>query len=152
MPGGAEKPDVSVAKNAAQLLYATLTVKQILLIEDDEDDQLFFKDAIDELHLSIALQIARHGAEAIQLLSTSPHLPDLIIMDINMPAMDGMECLKRLKTNSRLQAIPVVIFTTSQNPADAHKALSLGASHFEVKPPTFTLLKKNIAGILSLYA
>lgn len=126
-------------------------VKQLLLIEDDEDDQLFFREAIEELLLPVQLLIARNGIQAIQLLSAVAQLPDLIIMDINMPAMNGMDCLKRLKTDARLESIPVVVFTTSQNPADAEKAMALGATHFSVKPPTFTLLKKSISGFLQAH-
>jgi len=131
--------------------YRSAAVKKVLLIEDDEDDQLFFREAIDELHIHIKLSTAANGQEAIMLLTHATQLPDLIIMDINMPCMNGMDCLQMLKTHARFQSVPVVIFTTSQNPSDKQKALALGAAHFCVKPPGFALLKKHIAGILDLF-
>jgi len=132
-------------------LYQSTSVKQVLLIEDDEDDQLLFREAIEELHISVKLHTAANGLEAITALTQATQLPDLIIMDINMPCMNGMDCLQMLKTQPRFQSVPVVIFTTSQNPSDKQKSLALGAAHFCVKPPGFALLKKQIAGILDLF-
>lgn len=139
-------------KVAVRSLHTSSQVKQLLLIEDDEDDQLLFREAIEDLRLPVQLQVAGHGVQAIELLRDNTYFPDLIIMDMNMPAMNGMDCLKRLKKDARLQSIPVVIFTTSQNPADAEKAMALGASFFSVKPPSFTLLKNTITGFLKVHS
>ncbi|GGH56833.1 CheY-like chemotaxis protein [Filimonas zeae] len=149
-----EKEKAAARPAAASLTeqpYRSTAVKKVLLIEDDEDDQLFFREAIEELHIQIKLSTAANGMEAISNLTRSAQLPDLIIMDINMPCMNGMDCLKTLKANARFQSVPVVIFTTSQNPADKQKALAFGAAHFCIKPPGFALLKKHIAGILDLF-
>jgi CheY-like chemotaxis protein len=78
-------------------------------------------------------------------------LPDVIFMDINMPLMNGFECLALLKKHTRLKTIPVVILTTSNSLAEAEVARVLGAIFFLTKPPNFSLWKREIIGIMNLY-
>lgn len=83
----------------------------ILLADDDTDDCLFFKDALEELALSVTLTTVRDGVELMRHLSTQV-LPDVIFLDLNMPRKNGYECLTEIKLNAKLATIPVVVYST----------------------------------------
>lgn len=125
--------------------------KNIFLVEDDEDDQQFFKEAIKDIDDNICLSLAINGIDALLKLSSMSILPDLIFMGINMPLMNGLDCLKKLKGNARLKDIPVVILTTSSNVYHHQLPFTLDASSFLSKPSNSLVLKKNIADMIKVY-
>jgi CheY-like chemotaxis protein len=122
--------------------------KTILLVDDDEDDQLIFKDAIKEVYSGIECLIASNGKDAYLELERSSAAPSLIFLDLNMPVMNGFEFLERLKKNDRLKNIPVVIYTTSDNPVDKKNTLAAGAVLFFTKTADFKLLKLKLSEVL----
>lgn len=122
--------------------------KKILLVDDDSDDQLFFIDAIKELEPSLECGIANNGVEALDLLKKVPPPPSLIFLDLNMPLMNGFECLAKLKEINQYKEIPVIIFTTSNHPVDVERTISMGAKMFLTKPPDFEVLKEKLDDIL----
>ena len=126
-----------------------LKAKKILLIDDDIDDQLYFKDAIAELNEMLLCEVANNGREAIEQLKTPPP-PDLIFLDLNMPVMNGYECLEFLKNETRYKNIPVVIFTTSKNINDIEKSKKMGAELFFTKPTNFNILCNKLDKITKL--
>jgi CheY-like chemotaxis protein len=132
-----------------QLKQMTL-LKNIFLVEDDIDDQFLFLDALKEIDRSISCRVAENGKEALNDLKRLTELPDLIFLDLNMPLMNGFECLGKLKKDKRLRDVPVVIFTTSKNPADAEATHQLGANVFFSKPSRFADLKSKLQRILSI--
>ncbi|MEO6668317.1 MAG: response regulator [Ferruginibacter sp.] len=113
--------------------------KRILLVDDDADDQLYFVDAIAEINPSIECKIVNNGLEALQELEILPAF-DFIFLDLNMPIMNGFECLGSLKKVDQYKDIPVVIFTTSKNPYDIERTKELGADWFFTKPTNFSIL------------
>ncbi len=123
--------------------------KKILLIDDDEDDQLYFRDAINELNHVLECEIANNGREAIEQMSVPPP-PDLIFLDLNMPVMNGYECLAYLKAQDRYKDIPVVIFTTSQNANDIERSRNMGAKLFFTKPSNFNTLCSTLHKIIEM--
>ena len=123
--------------------------KKILLIDDDIDDQLYFKDAINEISKSLECEIASNGWEAIKQMNVLPP-PDLIFLDLNMPVMNGYECLSLLKREDRYKNIPVVIFTTSQSAKDIEKSREMGAELFFTKPSNFNTLCAKLDSILDM--
>ena len=123
--------------------------KRILLVDDDADDQLFFRDAINEVHESLDCEIANNGLEAIKHIETPPP-PDLIFLDLNMPVMNGYQCLEILKKEDRYKHIPVIIFTTSNNMQDINRAREMGAHLFFTKPTNFTTLCTKLDKILDM--
>ena len=123
--------------------------KKILLIDDDIDDQLYFKDAINEISKSLECKIANNGREAIKQINVPPP-PDLIFLDLNMPVMNGYECLSFLKREDRYKNIPVVIFTTSQSVNDIEKSRKMGAELFFTKPSNFNTLCAKLDSILDM--
>ena len=124
--------------------------KNIFLVDDDVDDQLFFTDALKEIDSSITCSIANNGREALEQLRSLSSLPEILFLDLNMPFMNGYECLSQLKSESRLSRIPVVIFTTSNDPRDAELTHQLGAEVFLSKPNEFSKLRSKLEKILML--
>ena len=110
----------------------------ILVVDDDPDDRMLIADAFQEVPLKSEVHFAENGEEALGFLRREKSsLPRLILLDLNMPRMDGRETLKALKADPVLCRIPVVVLTTSKAEEDVIKAYSLGVSSFIVKPVTF---------------
>lgn len=122
---------------------------RILLVDDDADDQLYFKDAINEISPHLECDVANNGREALQNIVIPPP-PDVIFLDLNMPVMNGYECLTELKKTSEYKHIPVIIFTTSKNERDIERTQKLGASLFFTKPSNFSTLCNKLNQILDL--
>jgi CheY-like chemotaxis protein len=110
----------------------------ILLIDDDEDDRLLFAEVVREIDSSIECVTISNAEAALNgLISMAYQRPDVIFLDLNMPKIDGLECLKELKNDHSLMDIPVAIYTTSCLERDIKKALKLGADTFIIKPMSF---------------
>jgi len=117
----------------------------ILMADDDEDDRLLAQDALAESRVLNELYFVEDGVELLEYLerkgkfkdkSVSPR-PGLILLDLNMPRMDGREALQAIKANPNLKGIPVVILTTSKQEEDMVKGYNLGAASYITKPVTF---------------
>ena len=119
--------------------------KQILLVDDDGDDCLFFKDAVEELQLSVQLKILNDGEQLMHHLSKlTSDLPDAIFLDQNMPRKNGSECLSEIKGSDILLGIPIIIFSTSYDESVAKSLYEQGAHYFICKPSSFEEFKKVI--------
>ena len=118
------------------------------LIDDDVDDQEIFSMAIQDFSTSIDCYFANDGVKALETLVTDElFLPHCIFIDINMPRMNGVECLAKIKEIGRLREVPVCMYSTSADPALVAKAKELGAADFIVKPADITVL----SGLLSQF-
>jgi chemotaxis family two-component system response regulator Rcp1 len=111
----------------------------VLLVEDSPGDVRLTREAFRDANRSIRLHVASDGVEAMAfLLREHPHenapRPDLILLDLNLPRMDGREVLARVKADATLQAIPTVILTTSDAEADIVKSYQLRANCYLSKP------------------
>lgn len=107
--------------------------KKCLLIDDDRDDQLVFSIIVEKLGQSILCVTADNAAEGLRKLEDPIFIPDTIFLDLNMPGTSGMDLLAKIKCDSRLLNIPVVIYTTSSRKEDVSRAALLGASAYIVK-------------------
>ena len=111
----------------------------ILLVEDDPADVELTQYTIEKSKILIDLQVAGDGVEALAFLrregkyADAPK-PDLILLDLNMPRMDGRTFLAEMRADDKLKAIPVVVLTTSQTEEDIHKSYHLGANCYITKP------------------
>lgn len=114
--------------------------RRILLADDDDDDHLIFADAIREIDDAIICDGATDGKAVLDKLAGCSQLPDILFLDINMPLLNGFECLKKLKEQERFAKIPVVIYSTTANDSAIETARSLGASLFLPKPPDHKIL------------
>lgn len=121
----------------------------ILLVDDDADDQLLFNEAIHGIDNSIRLETADNGQHALNKLQTTLMLPQIIFVDLHMPLVNGYELISQIKTNSRLQHIPLVAFTTSNSKTDSNRAQMLGADAFLTKSPVFKDLTTKLRQILN---
>ncbi len=110
-------------------------ISPVLLVEDDAVDVMTVKRCFKQLKISNQLLIANNGEEALQLL-TQTHLmrPCIILLDINMPKMNGLELLNRLKSSLKLKKIPVVMLTSSKEESDVDQCFELGIAGYIVKP------------------
>lgn len=117
----------------------------ILMADDDDDDRMFAQEALNENRLANDLHFVADGDELMDFLrhegdfsdpATSPR-PGLILLDLNMPNMDGREALEAIKAEPSLRQIPVVVLTTSTAESDIFASYDLGASSYITKPVTF---------------
>ncbi|MCH7471817.1 response regulator, partial [bacterium] len=130
----------------------------ILMVDDDPDDCQLVTEALQEAGLANELRFAEDGEELMDYLhhrgkfadpASSP-TPDLILLDLNMPKMDGREALKEIKSNRKLKLIPIVVFTTSQSEQDILRSYDLGVNSYIVKPSAFSELV-DVVKILESY-
>ena len=126
----------------------------ILLADDDEDDCAFFKDALDELDLSVDLIVVNNGEQLMNFLFDHPsdQLPDILFLDLNMPRKSGFECLAEIKGIDELKPLPVIIFSTSLDIGTVDLMYEKGAIHYIQKPGDFYKLKKVIENALTITA
>ncbi len=125
--------------------------RYILLVDDDPDEHLLFQDALKELPDSPRLMYARDGQQLMQLLNDDKtRLPAIIFLDLNMPRMTGFECLQEIRKSSRLNQIPVVIFSTTSQTQAIDKVYEQGANYYIRKPNTFAMLKEVIERMLEI--
>ncbi len=120
---------------------------KILLVDDDADDQFFFMDALSSLKMDVDCTIANDGVEAIHQLQDVPPPPSMIFLDLNMPKMNGFECLQKIKKMDSCKDIPIVIFSTSSNPKDKERTQKLGAKRFFTKTSDYKEFKSQLGSI-----
>lgn len=126
----------------------------IIITDDDKDDQEFLIKAIKQAGINCEIESTYDGEELMTMLKEksgkqNKKLPDLIILDLNMPLMDGYDVLKELKRSSELKHIPVYILTTSEFEFDKIKSIAYGAKKFYSKPLIYTDLIKIVQDMLS---
>ena len=100
----------------------------ILYIDDDIEDSEIFQEAVKAVDPSIRYLNASSAKEALEVLNAADTLPDHIVMDINMPGMDGKTCLKEIRSDRKFDKINIVIYSTNSFPKDVEEIESLGAS------------------------
>ena len=111
----------------------------ILLVEDDEVDVMNVKRAFDKNHITNPLFVAGNGLEALEKLRSGeiPQGRRIVLLDLNMPKMNGIEFLRHLRNDPALASTPVVVLTTSNNDRDKIDAFNLNVAGYLVKPVTF---------------
>jgi CheY-like chemotaxis protein len=146
--GGRQTPHVKYSLRAAGCGLLRMTTPEsavILLVEDREDDVFLIKKAFARAGLNNPLYIVSNGEEAIAyLLGGYPFsnrneypLPDLILLDLKMPKLDGFETLQWIRKQPGIRGLPVVVLTSSEEIRDVNRAYQLGANSFLVKPLDF---------------
>jgi CheY-like chemotaxis protein len=124
--------------------------KVILVVDDDADDHELFREALHETDNKAAYLSAGNGEEALELLNKPGHIiPDFIFLDLNMPRMDGRQCLIRLRQLPHLEKVPVIIFTTVKPELEGEEYRRLGADLCVTKPMLYAELKKTIRYIIT---
>lgn len=122
-----------------------------MLVDDDPDEHLLFEDALKELRGAPRLAYARDGQQLMQFLNDEKAgLPAIIFLDLNMPRMNGFECLQEIRKSLKLKRIPVVIFSTTSQTQTIDKVYEQGANYYIRKPNTFAMLKEVIERMLEI--
>jgi len=131
----------------------SVAAPDILLVEDSETDIVLFKFAQQSNRSTTTIEIARDGVEAIEFLlggeadtaNRGKSLPRLVLLDLNMPRLDGFDVLQRLRADPRTASLAVVIFSASDHASDEQEARRLGASGYVRKPSRFETLCTTLA-------
>jgi CheY-like chemotaxis protein len=122
------------------------------LIDDDSEDRALFSEAVSEISSTLKFTVSKSAGDAFEGIQSSKiAIPDLIFLDLNMPKMDGFECLIALKTNRLLSGIPVVIYAASGLLRDIALSMELGASNYITKPLTYPKIRGAIKFFLTLH-
>ena len=109
-----------------------------LLVDDDKDDTDLFYDTVKSINPEISCYNVENGHKALEFFSQENSiLPNVIFLDINMPVMNGFECLSHIRTIEKLKDIPVIIYSTASGQNNVERAHELGAQCFYVKPHEF---------------
>jgi CheY-like chemotaxis protein len=126
----------------------TKIITSIILAEDDIDDQNIFQIALQEIDSAIQTKFVSNGKELLALL---PHkIPDLLFLDLEMPYKNGLECLIEIKADTRLEKIPVIVFSSTTKPSNIQTAYEMGAHLFFIKPPVYSDYLSSIKAIIKL--
>lgn len=131
---------------------------KLLLVDDNEDDVLMVRSVLSALDARHALDAASSAPEALDYLRGTgkysgkrPPPPDLLLLDINMPGMDGLTMLKELKADPALRKVPVIMLSTSDSPQDIRKCYDSGAASYLTKPGTAEDFKEILGSLLSYW-
>ncbi len=123
----------------------------ILFIEDDAIESMKLQRTITKLGMRHKIQNAHNGEEALTLLNSVDQLPDLILLDLNMPRMNGIEFLDVLKQDEKLKYLPTIILTTSQNRADLLECFRIGIAGYIIKPLKYAEYESKLQRVLEYW-
>ena len=121
-----------------------------LLIDDDQDDQEIFSMALEDIDSDIQCIMVSNGIAALEKLNAKkPLIPDYIFIDVNMPKMNGMECLREIQKLEHLKNADVFMYSTSSDEKMIERSKALGAKDFIVKPPGLALLTERLMQVFT---
>ena len=135
----------------------------LLVVEDSNEDFEALKRLLHRSSVTVAIQRCVSGEQALAFLegtgsdgdgvapNKSPGRPGLILLDLNLPGIDGRQVLRRIKQDANLKSIAVVVFTTSNNPKDIEECYQYGANSYIVKPIDFDRLKRDIQTLVNYW-
>jgi len=126
------------------------TKMTIFYTDDDEDDLSIFTDAVESLPTQIELQTYNGGDKLLEAIYNPPPVPHIVFLDLNMPGKNGFDVLSELRNSDTKRDIPVVIFSTSNEPSIIAKCRSLGANYFITKPVLMKDIIKSIEYALQI--
>jgi len=121
-----------------------MEMPEVFLIEDNPADVLLTRQALSKYPIPLKIRVAKDGEQALMTLGTSEFKPNLIILDLNMPKIDGHTVLERYRSKD----VPVVIFSSGSNEAEVQRALALGAREYVKKPIGFRPFVDAVCGIV----
>lgn len=127
----------------------------LLIADDDEDDRLLIQEALGEAGFEVEMTFCTNGEELLTHLTTlteSPHLtssmlPDLVLLDLNMPLKGGMDVIRELRAQDDFRTLPIIVLTTSKDVHDAAASYALGANSFMSKPHSYDRLVEMMSSI-----
>jgi len=126
------------------------TPLRVFLTDDDEGDRLVFKEIFDEMDREVSVNMANDGKQLMDFLENEKnHLPHIIFLDLNMPNMNGLECLKEIRKHEKYSDISIAIYSTSTSKDDIEDTFHYGANIYITKPSDYNKLKQVLVKSLS---
>jgi CheY-like chemotaxis protein len=120
----------------------------VLLIDDDADDRMFFEMAVSDLNFPVEFHFAIDGIQGLAMLKNASMTPDFIFVDINMPKMNGLECLEEIRKMEQFKQVPVYLYSTSNDKKMAQICIELGGCGLIKKENSLEAMKKRFQLIL----
>lgn len=122
---------------------------KIVLVDDDEDDRQFFADALESLDMKTELLQLTNGEECLKYMEANKDdLPNLIFLDLNMPIMNGFQCLEQLRAQQEFKDVIIAIYSTSGVEKDIEETFNKGANIYIKKPSSFKELKSSLRQVI----
>lgn len=122
---------------------------KILLVDDDEDDRQFFADALESLDMKTELVQLTNGEECIDYMVTNKEdCPNLLFLDLNMPIMNGFQCLEQIRKDDGFKDVIIAIYSTSSAEKDIEDTFNKGANIYITKPSSFKDLKNSLRQVI----
>jgi response regulator RpfG family c-di-GMP phosphodiesterase len=134
-----------------EYLYYKKSAMNILFIEDDMIENMKFERTLSKIQSKHNIVEAKNGEQALDVLKSSQSLPDIILLDLNMPRMSGIEFLTILKANTHYKFLPTIILTTSENRADLLECYRIGIAGYVLKPLKYEDYEKKIKTVLEYW-
>lgn len=128
--------------------FSAIKKLHVFIADDDPEDIDFFKLAMQEITENVKISVAKDGVELLGFLKVV--IPDIIFLDINMPCMNGLDCLAAIREQQELDKVPVIIYSTAASKEEIYKSYILGANRYIKKPVYFEAIKKQLAQTLAL--
>jgi len=125
-------------------------LRSILLVEDNPDDEKLIIRALHRSKIVNEIKVAHNGEEALNILFSDEPLPTVVLLDIKLPKIDGLEVLRRLRASDRTRLLPIVVLTSSSEERDIIESYHLGANSYVRKPVEFAKFTEAV-GQLGLY-
>jgi CheY-like chemotaxis protein len=133
-----------------------MSTLRVLLVEDDEDHAFLIRRALADLDATIAVDLAENGEQAMVYLQRGRFdhqaLPQLVLLDLKIPRLDGFEVLRRIRADAMLRILPVVVLTSSERDDDREQALRLGATWYVCKPIDGARFRAEVQQVAVLWA
>jgi PleD family two-component response regulator len=134
----------------SQLTGIHIYASEVMIAEDDDDDFEFFYSAVAEISTSTSISRAENGKMLMERLNSSEKPPDILFLDIIMPAIDGKECLKMIRSNKRFDSLPIIIFSSLTDPQTIDYCFREGSNLFVFKPSSLSALRDDIKTVFSI--
>jgi CheY-like chemotaxis protein len=128
--------------------YITNKRLHVFLADDDPEDVEHFQTALKEISSTIKITIAKDGRELLEFVRIVT--PDMIFLDMNMPCMNGIDCLSELRRMEHLQHVPIIIYSTGTKAEQIDQSYALGANRYIKKPVHFASIKEELSKIVAL--
>src|SRR5579862_341303 len=127
-------------------------MEKVFIVDDDPDDRQIIMQAFVENHSQFGCLFFENAGQLLNSMNTEGNeLPNLILLDLNMPGITGLQALKEIRQNKKFAQIPVIVLTTSKLKKDRVSSYELGASWFLTKPDSFSKLLKIVDAIIRLW-
>ena len=125
--------------------------RKVLLVDDDEDDRLIFSNALNSIAKDVEIVEVINGMECIAYLeNNNAALPEILFLDLNMPIMNGFQCLKKIKTTANFESIIICIYSTSSTEKDVSFTFANGADMYILKPFSIDNLRRTLEQVFAI--